>query len=332
MLNSEEGTLSADRRYNCYWEIEEAQERYDWKFNQIVGEDGNWKQKSPSYRQSVHFQWPPSSAWRALLLVLKCFCPSDPPEHLNFPDLFTAAWNSKVCTLGHCSLPWDPGCRSQPGAPTAPSHEAVPRQTQPAGLFVANNWFSFFPSVPEWSTARFWLLEICVCEMRMTVLCKWVSCSGLPISDWGKLFLIICYFSWMTGLASHRALSLIPDWIAPKRTWSTPFSPHKPSWEHISHALLFVLCSCQCVFVAGKEQECCPTCRAAHCLQHAVSTSPQHLLDGKHGPIGTVRWGQPWHGACWGTRHGHWWAPGGVPGPAGSSGTATRSEALPVPR
>lgn len=166
---------------------------------------------------------------------------------------------------------WDPGYRSQPGAPTAPSHEAVPRQTQPAGLFVANNWFSFFPSVPEWSTVRFWLLEICVCEMTMTVLCKWVSCSGLPISDWGKLFLIICYFSWMTGLANHRALSLIPDWIAPKCTWSIQCSvhtccPHKPSWKHISHALLLVLCSRRCLFIAGKEQECCPTRRAARCL------------------------------------------------------------------
>lgn len=170
------------------------------------------------------------------------------------------------------------GYSSQPGAQIIPSNEAVQCQIQWGGLFVANNWFSFFPSVPEWYTMRFWLPEICVCEMTIIVLCKWVSCSGLPISNSGKLFLIICHFSWVTGLASHGALSLIPEWIASRLTWSTQDGLLVGLCRHVLHTspdenvflllTTFALCSCWCLFITRKEWECCLVCgQTVVCLQ-----------------------------------------------------------------
>lgn len=219
----------------------------------------------------------------------------------NLPGPFIASCNSQACVF-RCHTRFgarDPGHRSYLGALAVSSNEAVSHQIQLDELFEANNWFNFFPLVPEWSAVRFWLPEICVCEMTMTFM-QMVSCSGLPISYSEKtLFLIICCFSWMTVLASHGALRLSPEWTASRMIFQ---QCHAQTLVQTGFcALLLLLCFCQQGMGAVPGAWGSPVPLSAPSL---VSRFWQHLLGYKHMAHGSGRWGalavgRGWSGLGW---------------------------------
>lgn len=192
-------------------------------------------------------------------------------------------------------MPWDPGHRSYLGALTVSSNEAVSCQIQLDELFVANNWFNFFPLVPEWSAVRFWLPEICVCEMTMTVLCKWFHALGCLSAIQRH------YFSLFAVLAEWQSLQVTGHWgwalneQLPNSHGASRmiFHMHAPSRNpHGKGSPMLSSCSCA-MFIATKTWEHCLVRGAALCLSVGkfVSRFWQHFLGYKHpSEGGRVNW------------------------------------------
>lgn len=164
----------------------------------------------------------------------------------NLPGPFIASCNSQACVF-RCHTRFgarDPGHRSYLGALAVSSNEAVSRQIQLDELFEANNWFNFFPLVPEWSAVRFWLPEICVCEMTMTVLCKWFHALDCPSAIQRRH-----YFSLFAVSAEWQSLQVTGRWGWALNEqlpgWSFSSATHKPWCRQVS-----VLSSCSCVFAS----------------------------------------------------------------------------------
>lgn len=114
-------------------------------------------------------------------------------------------------------------------------------------LFVTNNWFSFFPSDPEWYcevlTARdlhVWNDNDCFMQMGFML---WIAHK-----QFREIISHYLPFQLSDRPCKHRALSLIPERIAFRFTRSTQdgllaglyaHSPHKPWWKRASRAFCF---------------------------------------------------------------------------------------------
>ena len=207
-------------------------------------------------------------------------------------------------------MAWDPGCRSQRGALTISRKEAVPCQIQLDELFVANNWFNFFPSSP-------WM-----------IYCEVFTARDLRVWNDNGCFMQIGFMLWIAyqlfrEIISHYLLFWLDDRLHKSQgvesdPWRNSFqtprelsvgpyacSEHKPSWKPTCRVSSSALRSWRCLVTAGKERERCLVWRAVSCLSSGTALWALFgsiFLTVSRGPLGAGR--QDWtYKQC----GGGWW-------------------------